>query len=75
MGRMLIACGASTMVAIALVIGSSTQARAQQTDGQFLIGGGIEPLSLAWTRSEVGSQPEQSTTKTHWGPSRSFRPG
>lgn len=69
MVRMFRACAASVMVALALVISGSTQARAQQTDGQFLIGGGIEPFSIAWTRTEIGSLPTQSTTTTHWGPS------
>ena len=69
MGRMLRVCGASATVALALIIGGSTQARAQQTDERFLIGGGFEPISLSWTRTKIGGQPSQTTTTTHWGPS------
>lgn len=62
-------CMACAIIAFAHVTTMCSLAHGQQTDGRFLIGGGFEPLSIAWMRTKIESQPSQSQSTTHWGPS------
>lgn len=48
--------------ALAHLLGIATSAQAQATDGQLMIGGGIAPVSVTYTKTKVEGVPEQQST-------------